>query len=40
MNLFAKIINDYKGGFPQVVTGDRDEFRILKNICDGIFVFL
>ena len=51
MNLFPKIINDYKGEFKtlskiwdgaflQVATGYREEFRILPNIYDGAFVFL
>ena len=51
MNLFAKIINNCKGkfktlsniwdvAFPQVVTGYRDEFRVLLNIYDGALVFL
>ena len=51
MNLFAKIINGYKGEFktlsniwdgalPQVVNGHRDDFKILLNIYGGAFVFL
>ena len=48
MNLFAKIIDDYKdefktlshiwnGAFPQVVTAFRGKFKILPNIYDEAF---
>ena len=51
MNLFAKIINDYKDkfktlsniwdrAFPPAVDRYRDKFRILPSISDGAFVFI